>query len=363
MLINFISHFKVGLKASLNVSKSTFCSFFFLISTIKLVAQNEVHCLCGTDPTPAGVMGSHLHMKGEWMFSYRFMNMQMSGIQNEKSSITASEVLVDYLTAPSTMKMNMHMLMAMYGVSDKLTLMGMIDYLQNDMVMKMLEVDESLHAGMHMGTLGNEMQMKSNGVGDIKISALYGLFSKESSQLIFSAGLNFPTGTIQFSGDQFDMMYKNKIYPYGMQLGSGTFDFLLGLIYLIEKGSNTFSTQLNSTIRPFYNKLDYNLGNSTLLNVWYARNWKEWGSSSVRFNYQYKDKIRGSYSGIYRFSEPAANTENYGSNTIKFFTGTSFFIKQKHRLSVELGLPLAQKFNGIQMKMNSDLILSYNIKL
>lgn len=340
-----------------------FALFYLLLFSSTIFAQNEVHCLCGSDPTPAGVFGSHLHMKGEWMFSYRFMNMQMSGIQNDKSSITADEVLVDYLTAPSTMIMNMQMLMAMYGVSDKLTLMGMIDYLQNDMVMKMLEVDESLHAGMHMGTFGNEMQMESSGVGDVKLSALYGLFFGQTSQFILSFGINLPTGSVLFSGDQYDMMYKNKVYPYGMQLGSGTFDFLLGLTYLIEKGSNTFSTQLNSTIRPFYNKLDYNLGNSTLLNVWYARNWKEWGSSSLRFNYQYKDKIRGSYSGIYRFSEPAANTDNYGSNTLKFFAGTSFFIKQKHRLAVEFGLPLAQKFNGIQMKTNSDLILSYNIKL
>jgi hypothetical protein len=98
------------------------------------------------------------------------------------------------------------------------------------------------------------------------------------------------------------------------------------------------------------------------LNLWYARNWKEWGSSSVRFNYTYKDKIKGNYSGIYRYSEPAANTDNYGNNTLKFFAGTIFFIKQKHRLAVEFGLPLAQKFNGVQMKTKSDLILSYNLK-
>lgn len=251
--------------------------FSLLHLPIQLNAQNEVHCLCGTDPTPAGIMGSHLHIKGEWMFSYRYMNMKMSDTYRGDASISEETIFNDYLTVPQSMNMNMHMLMTMYGLSDKLTLMGMIDYLQNDMQMNMLQVDQSLHAGMHMGANGDEMEMKSKGIGDIKLSALYGLFSNQNAQLILSFGVNLPTGTIQFSGDQFDMMYKNKVYPYGMQMGSGTFDFSPGLTYLFEKEGNTFSTQLNTVIRPFYNRFDYHLGNSINMNVWYSRNWKEWG--------------------------------------------------------------------------------------
>lgn len=363
MLINLISYFKVDLKAYKYVYKSTFLSFIFLISTVKLFAQNEVHCVCGKDPTPVGIMGSHLHMKREWMFSYRYMNMKMDDSYRGDASISEETIFNDYLTAPQSMNMNMHMLMTMYGVSDKLTFMGMVDYLQNDMHMKMLQVDQSLHAGMHMGSIGDEMNMKSNGIGDVKFSALYGLFSNQNTQLILTFGVNLPTGSIKFSGDQFDMMYKNKVYPYGMQMGSGTFDFLPGLTYLIERGSNTISAQLNSSIRPFYNKFDYHLGNSTNLNIWYARTWREWGSSSIRLSSFYQDKIKGSYTGIYRFSEPAANTMNYGGYKASIYLGTSCFISDNHRFAIEIGTPFYQYVNGIQLLNKTNIIVSYNLKM
>lgn len=87
------------------------------------------------------------------------------------------------------------------------------------------------------------------------------------------------------------------------------------------------------------------------------------GSSSIRLTSTYQDKIKGSYTGIYRFSEPAANTLNYGGYKTSIYIGTSFFVSEKHRFAVEIGTPFYQYVNGIQLLNKTNLIFSYNLKI
>jgi hypothetical protein len=87
------------------------------------------HSCCGSDDaTPAGVMISHLHAKKEWMFSYKLMTMNMSGIMSGTQSVNQESVFANYLMAPRNMQMNMHMLMGMYGITNRLTTMVMVSY-------------------------------------------------------------------------------------------------------------------------------------------------------------------------------------------------------------------------------------------
>src|SRR4051794_38916947 len=82
-------------------------------------------CTCskGTQ-TPQGVMTDHIHAKGEWMLSYTYMNMMMQGNNTGTAHVSDNDVYRQYMMAPATMSMQMHMAMVMYGVTDKLTLMA-----------------------------------------------------------------------------------------------------------------------------------------------------------------------------------------------------------------------------------------------
>jgi len=66
------------------------------------------------DHAPIGVMGNHLHNRGEWMASYRFMKMGMDGNRDGTDRLDESEVLLSgtgqYRVAPTDMSMTMHML-------------------------------------------------------------------------------------------------------------------------------------------------------------------------------------------------------------------------------------------------------------
>ena len=87
---------------------------------------------------PISVMGDHMHKMGEWMVSYRYMTMDMEGLLNESNSVTASSQLTGMTSmVPTKMTMDMHMFGTMYAISNKWTLMGMLNYLNNDMDMIM----------------------------------------------------------------------------------------------------------------------------------------------------------------------------------------------------------------------------------
>ena len=125
-----------------------------LLNTTVVLSQSDsletcnASCICSTDPTPSGVMISHVHYKNEWMVSYRYMNMGMNGLQSGVKSISENDVFTNYIMSPSSMKMDMHMLMGMYGITDRLTAMVMLNYTTSSMDMNMFSTDGHNHAGM-----------------------------------------------------------------------------------------------------------------------------------------------------------------------------------------------------------------------
>jgi hypothetical protein len=139
------------------------------------------NCFCDDDLSPADVMISHAHTKGEWMVSYRYMQMHMQGLSKRNQAIEDKEVLNQYATAGENMNMKMYMLMLMYGINERLTVMGMFHYTSNYMEMIMKQVgSQHRHA------------MKTVGAGDTKLSALYALVKRERTQLYQSGQLISP---------------------------------------------------------------------------------------------------------------------------------------------------------------------------
>ncbi len=78
---------------------------------------------------PIGVMGEHAHKTREWMLSYRFMAMDMRGLQSGTTALETADVLKDFMTVPTQMDMKMHSFGVMFAPHDKITLMVMANYL------------------------------------------------------------------------------------------------------------------------------------------------------------------------------------------------------------------------------------------
>ncbi len=319
-------------------------------------------CACAARPdfhAPVGVMLDHGHSKGQWMFSYRYMNMTMRGNLAGSATLSTDRVMQQYIMAPVAMNMQMHMVMAMYGLSNRITLMGMAGYVANNMSMDMSMYGMMNMAGadmshMTMTGMSNTMRMyeHANGMGDTKLYVLWKLLDKGNHELLLSNGLNVPTGSISMQGH---MMGDSHRQAYGMQPGTGTWAWLPGLTYTGHGNRWSWGIQATGTVNLGYNRYGYNTGNNLNATSWLACRWSRWISSSLRVDGNAAAAINGFDQDIapYRTSDPMADTKNSGSGRVGAYAGLNFLVPEGHlrgnQLMVEYGLPVYQHVNGIQM--------------
>ena len=332
---------------------------FFLCVSISLYAQedtitNDITCHCIRNLTPAGVMISHVHPKKEWMLSYRFSQMNMGAPIQNGTTISKTDVYNQYLMYTPSMQMNMHMLMGMVGITDRWTVMGMLHYMQNSMPMEMMtNQDHSSHSHSH-GNDPSSMDMHTSGLGDTKLYAMYGLIKTDRHQLVFSNGISLPTGNYKVTGITSDMLYEGKRYPYMMQLGSGSWEYLPNITYVYQKSKWAASVQTSGIIRLNDNKLGYRLGNEWITNAWVGYNWLDQVGSTLRIESSISEQIQGNDKQLYAYNELGANPANYGGTRLFAFIGSSYELDFSFlsgcRIAFECGFPLYQQLHGLQNK-------------
>ena len=329
-----------------------------------LKAQDSVYCNCSARPdyhAPIGVMIDHGHKKGEWMLSYRLMDMNMQGSRIGSASIGNDQVYNQYVMSPGKMNMQMHMLMAMYGLSNKITLMAMVNYTYSSMSMGMTYSSMNMTGSgsmmmMNMTTTSMQSSSSSNGLGDTKIYALYTLLNKQNHQVLLSGGINLPTGSVTVKNTSaMTEMGGSPTASYCMQTGTGTFGVLPGVTYTGQSNSFSWGVQAVADVELGTNSANYRVGNQFTTNLWLARKWARWISNSIRINSNATGRISGYDPQLYNYGrsyDPTANAMNSGGFISSALLGVNLLpggFLRGHQLSVEAGLPFYEYVNGLQM--------------
>lgn len=303
------------------------------------LACDKCICCASIDPTPAGQMISHVHAKNEWMVSIRSMNNTMNELQNG----TQSDMIARYGYSDDYMQMNMYMLMAMYGVSNRLTLMLMGSYNTNYMEMS-----------MPMGNNFHQHSMQTQGIGDTKLTALYAISKKPTYHILASLGLSLPSGNINLKGKSTDVMYANTRYPFEMQTGTGSFELLPGICYLVKHNKLTYSAQMASVIRLNKNSVGYKYGNEAGLNTWLAYQLFPFMSSSFRVEAIVLGTSKGYDPNNSGIDDIATLSNGYNGERVNTYLGINLRAKKgafnKLTLGFEYGLPVYQNLSGTQLK-------------
>jgi len=298
---------------------------------------------------PIGVMGDHLHAGGEWMVSYRYMYMEMEGMRDGTSTVSDAEVLdpngYDFSVTPTKMPMHMHMLGMMYAPIDGITLMAMVNFLS-------LSMD-------HVNRMGGAFTTSSDGAGDFSLTALVMLNRWERQQMHLNLGMSFPTGSITKSDVTPMSAPAEAQLPYPMQLGSGTFDPIIGVTYLGQATQWSWGAQVKGIFRLGTNDNDYTLGDRGMLTAWGAR--------VLGHRFSVSGRVEGSATGNIDGADPAydmsvANRvvptvfpDLQGGNRIDAGVGVNFLVPgdalKGLRLAVEGMMPLYQNLDGPQLEL------------
>lgn len=325
-----------------------------LLVTAMAVATLTSPAMAHTSNTPAdehapiGVMGDHNHKQGEFMLSYRYSTMKMEGLRDGTDDLTNADVLADFMMTPIEMEMSMHMFGGMYGLTDDLTIMAMAPYVEKDMRM--------------LNRMGVVSHSNSEGLGDVKVSGLYTLHENTNSdgsrdKFLLQAGLSLPTGDIDKRNDA------GQKLGYGMQLGSGTYDPIIGVTYTHHEADWSWGSQVNTVFRFGENDNDYRLGNEYGATAWIAKNLHEKLSISFRLDGKYTDEIHGADPDLNAMMSPANRTDLKGGTRVDALVGVNFYqtgeTLQDHRLAAEFGVPVYQDLNGPQLKTDYRAILAW----
>lgn len=325
------------------------------------------------DHAPIGVMADHRHKTGEWMISYRYMTMHMEGSRDGRRALSPDEIVTTIANpfagldgqpptlrvVPTDMKMDMHMVGAMYGLSDTITLMGMTSYLENDM-------NHLTYLGGMGATVRGEFETTTTGFGDSSIGAIIGLDdgAKQGRQINLNLGLSLPTG----SNSQTDQILTpmgdtpTTRLPYPMQLGTGTFDFTPGLTYFDRARKMGWGTQVSSRVPLADNAEGYKFGNRVEGTAWLSYEPEYWLSFSARVKARAQGQIKGQDSAIVAPVQ-TADIQNSGGETVEALIGVNLVgqtgILKGHRLALEYGLPVHRNLNGPQLETDSILTVGW----
>jgi len=319
-----------------------------IATTLTFAQEQDANTWTSSRPdghAPISVMADHVHHKGEFMLSYRYMTMDMSQLRQGTDDVSNMGAFANYMVAPQSMTMNMHMLGAMYAPSNKLTLMVMANYTENDMGLQMM-------SGVNFNT-------NSGALGDVSLAALYGLLNKNRKALHAEFGITIPTGSIE-EMDATPMSSGNEVQlPYPMQTGTGSFGFKLGLTYLGQYDKLSWGHQLHTKANINNNDQDYKFGNRYTFNNWFAVILAKQLSVSLRLEGILVDDIGGASDLLNPMMVTTADTANSGGTYINSGIGLNYLVTNGGlkglRFATEIATPLYQDLNGIQLKQNYNL--------
>jgi len=328
-------------------------------------ADNSHTATQANSHAPIGVMGDHLHKNGEFMLSYSYMTMQMSGNvkgSNEISNDDIASTIANPNAPPATVRVvpqdmttTMHMLGFMYAPTNDITLMAMLNYIDRDMTL-------TTYQGMAGNTVLGNFDTASSGLADTKLAVLYNLFNSPKHKIHANLGWIIPTGSIKKTAEVLTPMNMRMTMrlPYSMQTSTGSHQGEFGLTYngYADKYSwgaqGLFSTSLNE------NDQGYEPGNKAQFTAWAGYAFSEQLSASVRLKYSSTDEISGADPLIVA-PVTTANPNNYGADALDLGIGVNTVFANQHRVAFEYSIPLSYNVNGVQMDMHSMLTLGYQI--
>ena len=346
---------------------------------------------------PAGVMFDHMLPKaGDFMVGYRYLWNSQGGPMLHGSDRAADSAIVAngcggdqcYLS-PDNMSMHMHMLDLMYAPTDWLTLMLMPQFMDMDMTLRQL--DGSPQGGLPDKVSGHlthhtENNHQTGGFGDLGMYALFKLFDDGMHHFHVTAGLSAPTGDVDLQfrrNHQVDGGFQH----YGMQLGSGTWDFKPSITYTGRLDVWSWGAQANGILRmESKNESGYRLGDLFQATAWGSYDLTHWLTASIRGVYTNQDRIIGRYYGaLNQFTDPNATPDpstgetygsifkfgpmdypkNYGGQYWDIGFGLSAVVPSGdlagNRVSVEWLQPVEDDVNGYQQERDGALSATWSV--
>ncbi len=198
-------------------------------------------------------MGMEMGMRRHrLMLRYRFGQMGMEGLRQGRSRRSVEEVLESFPVTPEQMSMQAHMVELMYMAGEREMFMLMGSYKSLSM--------------RHRTRMGTRFVTRSRGLGDLLLLWQHSPRGHMAPGPRYRLGISIPTGSVSKRGRT--PMNESAKLPYAMQLGSGTWDLVLGYQREYLQGRSRWGFGLEGVLRTGRNSSGYRLGNELSAELW-----------------------------------------------------------------------------------------------
>jgi hypothetical protein len=303
-------------------------------------------------------MADHLHPKGHLMTSYRYMVTDMGDVQAGADSLSNHQVFGRGFDAvPTDMQMRMHMFGVMFGLTDHITLSGMLNFVEKEMDLSTNPMAGG--GGMHGGGHGasSKHAHASSGWGDAVLSVLVDLWRDGGHSVHAGLGLGLPSADVEEKQD-------GLFLPYRMQLGSGVWNVRPSVTYVGRADTCSWGAQVSAQIGlEDRNDAGFSFGDQTSVTAWGAYVLTETLSASGRLLFTHHDRIDEHYNGPHGHTAPPHFQENYGGERVDAGLGLNWLMTGEvlsgHRLAIEFLIPIDEDVNGVQMTHDQSVIVGW----
>tara|TARA_B100000953_G_scaffold9311_1_gene8289 strand:- start:1447 stop:2607 length:1161 start_codon:yes stop_codon:yes gene_type:complete len=330
---------------------------------------------------PITIMGGNFHKKGEFMLSFRFMRMEMKKNQKNGKELSDYQIIShpnpfsmgnmasNLSVVPKKMNMEMGMMGLMYGFSDRINGMLMLNYINKHMLLNTYSPVPDLPcikiypSPPECRSLLGSFTTSSSGLSHFSSSILIKLKETNTSRWQIELNLMKSLGKKNKKGEVLSPMNNrlDLILPYSMQTGDKGTRLISGLTYI--NNSLEWSYGFQAKINRVIEKKEWNYGNNHLINAWIQKDFFLNTSLSFRYSYFNEDKIRGRDLLILAPVQ-TSNPSNYGGRSSEIGIGLNGLINHKekshsNRIGLELIFPVEQNLNGLQMQKEWSIQLGY----
>ncbi|OIO68644.1 MAG: hypothetical protein COW19_02625 [Zetaproteobacteria bacterium CG12_big_fil_rev_8_21_14_0_65_55_1124] len=334
---------------------------------------------CGGN-MPMNIPGGGIPETHEFRFKIQPMQMHMSGLRSGTNDVAPASILGmpaagKYMAAPTSMDMRMLSLSAGYSFTDDFFagVMGM--YGENDMDMQFSSMMQTT-----TGVAG--YTMKSKGLMDTMLMTKYRIYADDTliptQQASLFLGLSMPTGSIDKRNTAHPLaMRRTELLPYAMQMGSGTWDPIVGALFQGSSSPWWWGADARYTVRAGNNKRGYHLGNRTQLDAYVMYQPHYALLLYGQINGDIIGKIKGeadeAVSGASGHATQGSATSTYmtpmwdpasiGKKQIFATLGVQWQPMPLQIVDIGVQLPLYQRMDGLQMKDKWRLMLSWYVEI
>jgi len=328
---------------------------------------------CGGN-MPMNIPGGGIPETHEFRFKFSAMTMGMDGLTRDGNSVSAVSQLSPtgkFMAVPTSMDMRMLNFTMGYSFSDRL--FGGVMLMHKDSSMEM-----KFNNNMQMMTGQSGFTMESSGVADTMLMGKYRLYADDplipSKQASFFFGLSLPTGSIDETNSTHPMaMRQNELLPYGMQLGSGTYDPTIGILYQGSASPYWWGVNAMYTARLHDNDRDYRLGDEARVDLYGMYQFRSNLLAQLQLNIEHKAKIDGQMDEVLSgatghmmknmpnstLTTPLYDTNNYGGQKVLATVGLQWQPAALNIIDINVGIPLHQNMNGLQLEEESRVMLTW----